>query len=410
MTDQPFAAMARDRSFRRGMLLLAFIAQNSAVGCAYGGFGVSILPLQERFHAGRGAVSLGLSLVVLMTGLAGPLVASLAHRFGLRTIMIIGAILCCMGYAVLSIAPDMTTVLLAYGLLVGPGVGLSGTLPASVLASGWYPGARGRAIGISTMPVLLAITPIAGVALIQRYGLPGFYLALAAVHLLTLPLLIGVREAPSLPRPAAGPHIDHDAMGLHAILTHPLFWAAMIGGGLLNATGIIGSVHMVAVVIERGLPPVQAALLASLMGAASIIGALGFGWLSDRLGGAWALALVAIGFAFSWTLIVFTASLPLMVPAILLIGVSGPGVFPSVSLFFAHEFGAATMSRAIALFGMFSIPFTFILPPAAGWLHDLVGDYRPVMAGIICCCVIVATLFCLIGRKEPDGPRPPAEA
>jgi len=391
------AVPGADRTAARAMLLRAFLAQNSAVGLAYGGFGVSILPLQDRFDAGRGAVSLGLSLVVLMTGLSAPLVPALAHRWGLRTVMVAGSLSCCAGYALLSIAPSLMVAMLAYGLLVGPGVGLSGTLPATMLASGWYPQAKGRAIGFTTMPVMIALTPMLGVALIERLGLSAFFLALSAVHLATTPVLLGVREAhfgPAAPRPRGSP------LSMREILAHPVFWAVMIGGGLLNAAGIIGAVHMVAVGIERGLPVPQAALLASLMGGASIIGAIGAGWLGDRFGGAWTLAMIAASFALSWAVIASTASLLPMIPAILLIGAAGPGVFTSVILLISHVFGAATMPRGVGLFSMLSVPFTFVLPPTAGWLHDLAGGYRPVMAAIVAGGFAVACLFCLIGRAE----------
>lgn len=393
----------------RAMLLRAFLAQNCAVGFAYGSFGITILPLQERFGVGRGAVSLGLSLVVLMTGLAAPMVAGLALRFGLRTIMVIGALLCCAGYGLLSVATDINMALAAYGLLIGPGVGLSGTLPATMLASGWFPHARGRAIGLATMPVVIAMTPLAGLAMISAFGLSAFYLALCALHLLTVPVLMGVREA-AMPVPtavadlaglAAGKLSHGRVLDLKGIVSRPLFWAVMVGAGLLNAIGIIGSVHMVAVAIERGLTAPQAALLASLMGASSVAGAVGVGWLADRIGGAWSLALIALGFAVSWAVIAVTGWLPLMVPAILLIGVAGPGVFTSVSLLLGHAFGPATMPRAVGLFSMFSVPFTFVLPPAAGVLHDMVGDYQPVMTAIVFGGLAVAMLFCLVGRSEP---------
>ena len=399
------AGSGLDPSLRRSMLLRAFVAQNCAVGCAYGGFGVSILPLQAQFDASRASVSVGLSLVVLMTALSGPLVTTLARRFGLRSIMVAGALLCCAGYGLLSIAWNMPVVLMAYALLVGPGVGLSGTLPASLLASGWFPEARGRAIGLTTMPVVIAFAPMAGLALIRSFGLPGLYLAMAGLHLLTVPLLAGVREAPTAP--IAGADVDQDkgTESKRGLLSHPLFWFAMVGAGLLNATGIVGSVHMVAVSVERGLPMTQAALLASLMGGASVLGAVAIGWLCDHLGGARSLAVVAGGFAAGWTIIGLTASLPTMAVAILLIGASGPGVFPGVSLLFARSFGPEAMARAVALFGMFSVPFTFFLPPAAGWLHDVSGDYKPVMAAIICTCMVVAMLFALIARRETRGGR-----
>jgi hypothetical protein len=79
-----------------------------------------------------------------------------------------------------------------------------------------------------------------------------------------------------------------------------------------------------------------------------------------------------------------------------------------MSLLFTHVFGAGTMPRAAGLFSMFSVPFTFALPPVAGWLHDVVGHYGPVMTAIVCGGVLVAGMFCLIGRAEPMGHRQPA--
>ncbi len=384
------------------MLFRAFVSQNTAVGLAYGGFGVCILPLQDRFDVGRGVVALGLSLVVLMTGLTAPLVPMLAQRFGLRAIMVAGALLCSAGYGLLSVAPSIVVALAAYALLLGPGVGLSGTLPAIMLVSRWFPHARGRATGTATMPVVIALTPVIGLAAIMNFGLPGFFLILAALHLVTVPVLLGIREAPSAIRPTANASAAHgSAMTARSILAQPLFWMVMIGAGLLNAAGIIGSIHMVAVMIERGLSAPQAAMLASLMGAASVVGALAFGWLADRLGGAWTLALVALCVALSWAIIASSVWLPLMIVAILLAGAAGPGVFTSVSLVFGQVFGTATMPRAAGLFSMFSVPFTFVLPPTAGWLHDVVGHYGPVMTAIVFGGLAVCVLFCSIGRTEP---------
>lgn len=379
----------------RAMLVRAFIAQNCAIGLAYGGFGVSILPLQERFDASRGATSLGISLVILATGVAGLGVAGLSRRFGLRAIMMVGAVLCALGYAVLSVAPSLTVGLLAFGLLVGPGVGLSGTLSATILASGWFPGGRGKAIGLATMPLLMAVVPLAGAALIQRWGLPGFYLVLCAAHLATLPVIAGVREAPRA-RPVESPHLDELAMTLRGLLSRPLFWTTLLGGGLLNAIGIIGSSHLVSVVIERGQSPLLAATLASVMGASSMAGAVIIGWLCDRLGGAWALTMVAVGFAASWATIGLARELAIMLPAIVVIGLVGPGVYSGVSLLNTRAFGLATMPRAMALFGMFSVPITFVLPPLAGWVHDIVGSYAPVMVAITVTGLSVAVLFVAI--------------
>jgi len=389
------------------MLLRAFLSQNVAIGCAFGGYGVSVPALRERFDAGSGTVSLGLALVVLAMGVLGPLVATLSVRFGLRRVMMTGTILSGMGYVALALAPSMPAALFAFALLVGPGVALFGSLPVSLLAGGWYPEARGRAVGLANMPVLVSLAPLIGLAVIQDHGMPGFYLVLAGLHVLLVPVLWGVRDAPATTPPGEDAAIDA-GISPRALLTRPLFWILVLGGGALNATAIAGATHMVAVAVERGIAPAQAAVLASVMGAASVAGSLGIGILCDRLGGARALAVVAASFAIAWVVIALATAVPLLIPAMLVVGACGAGVFPAVIVLCAHAFGRQGLGVAVGLFGMCTLPLTFLLPPAAGLLRDGAGSYLPVMEFIIAGCVLVALVFAAIGRLEMRGLLAPA--
>ena len=174
---------------RRMMVFRAFMAQNVAIGCAFGGFGVSVIPLQEHYGASRGTATLALALCVMVQGLVGPLIGSLIGRIGLRWTMTIGALISGAGYALLAVAPSMPVVLLLYALPIGVGLAMFGSFPASVLASNWFPRNPGTALGIANTPLLVAILPMAGLVLIRDYGLASFSLALAAL------LLIGAGAA-----------------------------------------------------------------------------------------------------------------------------------------------------------------------------------------------------------------------
>ena len=85
----------------RMMVFRAFLAQNVAIGCAFGAFGISVLPLQQMYGASRGATTLALALAVLVMGLVSPLVATLIGRIGLRWTMTIGTLMSGIGYALL---------------------------------------------------------------------------------------------------------------------------------------------------------------------------------------------------------------------------------------------------------------------------------------------------------------------
>lgn len=381
------------------MLFRAFLAQNVAIGCSFGGFSVSVLALQERYDSSRAVTAMGLALIVLVGGLLGPVAAAMIGRIGIRSTMVLGTLLSGAGYVVLAFAPSMLVALLAFGLLIGSGLAMFGPMPASILAANWYPEARGRAVGIANIPLFVALVPLLSLPVLAGYGLPVFFLCLAAMHLLLLPLMLGIRdaEAPAgLGLALAGGAMT--AVTARAILRSPLFWAVVLGGGILNATGITAVSHIVAIAIEKGIPAGGAAALVSVMGGASILGSAMVGLLCDRIGGTRTLALAGLGLSASWVVVASIAWLPPIIVAMLLMGTCGAAVFPAVNVVASHRFGIEALPRTIAMFGLFTLPITFCLPPAAGWLRDATGNYMSVMTIIILCCGGVAALFLLAAR------------
>jgi hypothetical protein len=99
-----------------------------------------------------------------------------------------------------------------------------------------------------------------------------------------------------------------------------------------------------------------------------------------------------------------------MVPAMLMIGVCGAAVFPTVNVLAAHAFGAASLHRVLGYLGLLTLPLTFLLPPAAGALRDAAGDYDAMMLAMIGCCGFVALAFFVVAhagaRHTGAGARP----
>ena len=200
-------------------------------------------------------------------------------------------------------------------------------------------------------------------------------------------------DAADLHAPGAG-----KTVGVGAILVQPLFWAIIIGAGGIAAAGITGVSHLVPFGKEHGLGDTQAALLLSVMGGASILGALAVGVVCNRIGAANTLALMGAALAASWALLSATAVYPVMVVATLVIGAAGAGVFPAVNVLAAEVFGPSLLARVMGLFGVCTLPLTFLLPPLAGKLHDLSHGYGPVVSVLIAGCIGVAILFLVTAR------------
>jgi cyanate permease len=395
---------AADQGRARMMVGRAFLAQNVGVGAAFGGFGVSVLPLQQAYGATTAMAALALSLCVLVLGLVSPLVGTLIGRIGLRWTMIMGAVISGVGYALLSVAPNMGTVLLLYAVPLGIGLAMFGPFPSSVLASNWYPHNPGPALGIANMPLLVALLPMVGLVVIRDHGLATFYLILAALHLALIPFLLGVSDGPPRAgRPTGEPAHGTGTSGMlstREVLASPAFWALALGAGFLNAVGITGVSHLAAVVAERGVAPSEGAGLLAIMGGSAVLGSLAVGFLCGKLGASRTLALIAAALALSWLAMMGTSAFPVMAICVLVVGACGAGVFPAVNMLSAGLFGQLSLPRVIGLFGMVTLPLTFGVPPVVGLLRDAVGRYGPVIGILIAGCVATALVFLLSARSH----------
>ncbi len=405
-TAERASVPGEDRGRARMMVGRAFLAQNVAVGAAFGSFGVLVLPLQQAYGASTATAALALSLCVLVLGLVSPLVGTLIGRIGLRWTMIAGVVISGIGYALLSVAPNMATVLLLYAVPLGIGLAMFGPFPSSVLASNWYPRNPGPALGIANMPLLVAVLPMVGLVVIRDHGLSNFYLILAALHLALIPFLLGVSDAPSQPARAEGGHAhghtSASMMSTAAVLRSPAFWIMAVGAGFLNAVGITGVSHLAAIMAERGVAAEQGAGLLAIMGGSAVLGSLAIGLLCGKLGASRTLALIAAALALSWFAMLGTTAFGVLAICALVLGAGGAGVFPAVNMLTAGMFGQISLPRVIGLFGMVTLPLTFGLPPLVGLLRDAAGRYGPVMGIVIAGCVATTIVFLLTARVRPQ--------
>ena len=380
------------------MLVRSFFAQNIAVGCSFGGFAVSVLAVEERYQASRAMAEMILALTLLSMSLLAPLAGGMIVRIGIRMTMIIGVLLSAAGYLTLAFAPTMAIVLAASALLIGPGAALFGALPASVLASGWYPHAQGRALGIANVPLFIALIPLLGLFVIERFGVGAFFLCLAGLHLLLLPLMFGVRDAPILAE-ETGVGTSGENHPLRLILSVAMFWLIVLGDGMLNAINITSAAHIIPIAIERGIAPAPAALLVSIVGVATIFGSILSGFLCDRFGATRTLALSGFGSSISWAIIASTGWFPALVIAMTLSGVCAAAVFPPTSVLVTRIFGARALPRVLGLMSVLTLPLTFVMSPAVGWIHDVIGNYSIIVVSLMIICALIAVQFLWMGQR-----------
>ncbi len=400
MTDEAAPAEGRIEWRGRGgaMLLRATLAQNVGTGCVFGGLGISVLAMQARFQTSLGTTTMGLSLTIFSMIALGPFLSGMIDKLGLRNVMTAGVIISMAGYLALASSPSIMLALAACAFLIGPGTAMFAALPPAVLTSEWFPHARGKAMGIAYLPVFVTAIPILGIGIIQRHGLTSFLVSLAACHLLLLPLIWGVAVPPA---DVADSHnsIGEPSSGLprNAILGMVVFWLIVLGDGILNGTAITGSAHMLPIVTGYGASLETGAVLLSISGAASIAGSLLAGYACDRIGSTKTLGLAGLGFATAWAIMGITGWLPALSVSAFLVGLCGAAVFPPISALSIEVFGVEALPKVLGLLGIATLPFSFAMSPAAGWLRDVSGNYDTVYPAIVIACILASVTFFAMG-------------
>ncbi|MDR6146231.1 MFS family permease [Sphingomonas sp. SORGH_AS870] len=259
-------------------------------------FGIVTAHLTRSLGWTQGAMATALSLFLLATTLAVPVVGIAVDRFGSRRTAMAGIVAFA---ALLAVAGGTITslrgLMIFYTLFGAVGAFTNPIVYIKALST-WFDRHRGFALGLAVagQGVGGAILPMAVEYVSEAFGWRyAFYALAAALMLFVLPLVaLFVRDDPAeaaVPfADAADPaHIDHSmaqsGLTVAQALRTRAFWIIIAVFLLFGMTSYALTANFVALMLERGagtLP--QIAMLSSLAGVAMIAGRLVFGWLLDR--------------------------------------------------------------------------------------------------------------------------------
>lgn len=386
------------------MVLLAALSQNVATGFMFGSFGALVVPIERQMHVDRGLSSSGAALVILAIGVIAPFIGWLIRNFGLKRMMIAGALLCSAGYATAALAPDILVLLIAYGLMIGPGVALLGLSVPTTLVSNWFVEGRGKAIGIVNMPIAVALVPPIMALLLPQLGLSATYMVLAAGSLLLIPALLLVVErpdqAPLTPQDDEGIAATRSPLGNAELLRTPDYRRLVFAGAMMAGGGAMLTTHIISLAIGEGVDPPLAALLLSVLGGAGVAGSLAYGMIADRFGGPRAMVLNATCQAFLWVGFLVPMAFAPRAVLIVLIGVNSGGMITCIGTALSQRFGPAALGAALGLWSLLNLPFAVGMPPLAGFLFERFHGYTAAFAVQIGLFALAALLAGMVVRSR----------
>jgi MFS family permease len=366
-------------------------------------FGVFFKPVLTEFGWTRAMTSGAFSLVWISQGVVGILMGGLNDRFGPRLVLTVCGALVGAGFLLMSQITAVWQLYVAYGVLVGAGLG-GVFVPLTSTTARWFVARRGVMTGIVTAGVGVGAfigPPIANWLITvsdwrRSYMLEGAVVligtTIGAQFLKASPAQVGRRPYGESAATAEGAAAHAAGMSWLEALHTSQFWLASVAflcyGFSLSAILL----HLAPHATDLGMSATVAAAILATNGAASIVGKVVLGGLTDHIGNknvyvvSFAMMVVALSWLIAasapWALFAFAA----------VFGVAYGGLAAAHAPIVAWLFG---MKRHGLIFGLCFNGWTLgcaLGPLVAGYLFDVFHGYQ--LAFIV--CTVVAAIGLLL--------------
>jgi len=400
--------------FRRGYkpLLGALIGAGCGLSsvCFYTN-GVFVAAISEDMNWSRGAIQVGVSIMILIAVITAPTVGWLIDRYGARRIALISLPLFGITLSGMSLVTDQIWTFYAGWTVMS--IFAAGTLPITwtKVVNGWFDDFRGMALGLTLAGTGIAATlaPSYVVWLIDIMGWRNAYVALAfTVMAISLPSVYLLFKEPAesqsgkvnqIDAAISKQHLMATGLSVKEALKGYRFWVLSISL-LLVAASISGVItNFVPLLTDKGLSFADAARYAGLIGVSVIGGRLVAGFLMDRL---WAPMIAAIFLCMPClaAFILTTGNISPMILGLsaLIVGLAAGAELDLMAFLVSRYFG---LKHYGALYGGIYIFFSIgagLAPAMFGWTYDMFGHYQAVLYIAAISSMIGACLMLTLGR------------
>lgn len=400
--------------FRRGYkpLLGALIGAGCGLSsvCFYTN-GVFVAAISEDMNWSRGAIQVGVSIMILIAVITAPTVGWLIDRYGARRIALISLPLFGITLSGMSLVTDEIWTFYAGWTVMS--IFAAGTLPITwtKVVNGWFDDFRGMALGLTLAGTGIAATlaPSYVVWLIDIMGWRNAYVALAfTVMAISLPSVYLLFKEPvesqsgkvnQIDAAISKQHLMATGLSVKEALKGYRFWVLSISL-LLVAASISGVItNFVPLLTDKGLSFADAARYAGLIGVSVIGGRLVAGFLMDRL---WAPMIAAIFLCMpclaAFILTTGNISPMLLGLSALIVGLAAGAELDLMAFLVSRYFG---LKHYGALYGGIYIFFSIgagLAPAMFGWTYDMFGHYQAVLYIAAISSMIGACLMLTLGR------------
>jgi MFS family permease len=364
---------------RRWLIVLALFVVTYGISTPLAAYGVFLPVLAETFGWSRGALSTALSVNLLLGGVAGFAVGTLADRHGPRVMLVITVALAGAGFALVGVVGALWQLFLFVGVLGGIGMS-SFYLLAAATVSHWFEERRALAIALVLVGFNLGYISAGPLAawLIAHIGWRAAYALLGAgCGALTLLAALTVRlprpgETPPRRASAAAPARD---VTLREALADPRQWYLNASWFLTGGLALMISVHIVPFARDQGIGLAAASLALTAYGLGSATGRVGSGVISEHLG---VPATIRIGYVLQTAALFgvwWAPSQNALLAAMVLFGAGFAAADTMFTKVIPDVFGMRALGAIMGVLALGWRTGAALGPAIAGFLYDATGSY-----------------------------------
>lgn len=418
------------------IVAVSALAQGVSVGTTFYAYGAFMKPLAAEFDASRLAVTLGMTSMMVVQGVAAPFLGRALDRLSPRIVLGTGVVLEAIGLGLLSRADEFWQVGALFVSLIAIGSYLFGALATTAVVGRWFVRRRGQALGITALGSAaggVAFPPIV-TALIASLGWRGAAGALGAgLLLLVIPIVLFVARRPedvgetpdgdpiavttqapatsamAAIRDSAEPHpaAHAEPVATRTLLRDRNFWVITVAIGFAYCPVSVMLAHLVPFATDIGITPARAAILMSGYALGSAFGRLPFGWLADRIDKRLVVWIMFGWFALSWTQLMGQPSFGALLAAVIAAGFAVGGTLPLWGALAGAAFGRATIGSAMGLMNLLMLPVSIAGAPIAAYIFDRTGSYQLAFTIFVGCFALgaLAIAFLRLPTVEPGAER-----
>jgi len=398
------------------MVAVCFLLCFLFAGAGFYSFSIFIKPIEAEFGWSRSAISLTMSIYLVLGGLMGPVVGRVLQQYGPRKVMRAGAFFAGISFMLVSLTQSLWYFYATYALLA-LSISHMAVIPVSSLLANWFDKRRGTAVGIAMVGISaggLLLAPFVGWVTVHfgwKYAFLGIGLivwttALPAIHFF-------VRDKPSdigaFVNGASGlksvekekNELSFDMVGgvpAHQVLKSRSFWCIFLAFFLAPFSQMGVLQHQVPIIMDSGISGAMATAALGVTAGVGGIGKLSFGRLSEILPFRY-VVLICFGLqALGVVLLINTHTVIALWLYVILFGFSMGGVVVLIPLVVAHYWGLVSYGVLLGIVWAANAIGGACGTYSSGLLYDVLGNYEYALYLFILAYIVSILIFFAAGK------------